>query len=99
MFAKAIKEKVRFESPRGNISTEDLWDLPLVELDRMYRALNKQVKETQEGSLLDTASRGITTLELKVEIIRYVVTARLEEKEEAKVKPERKSKKEHLLRI
>ena len=44
MFANASAMKVRFESSRGSVSVEDLWDLPLTELDRMYRALNKQMK-------------------------------------------------------
>ena len=49
--------------------------------------------------MLDTASRGITVLELKVELLRFIVTARLEQKDEAKAKAERKAKKERLLQI
>ena len=56
MFEKATQEKYRFETTKGLVNTEDLWDLPLVGgnccLDDIAKDLNRDVKENEEESFI-----------------------------------------------
>ena len=47
IFEVATRNKYRFPY-RGQISVEDMWDLPVTELDKIFKTLNKQVKTSQE---------------------------------------------------
>ncbi|WP_243033922.1 hypothetical protein [Clostridium sp. AF50-3] len=51
----AARCKYRFPY-RGNISVEDLWDLPVKALDGIFKTLNAEVKQSQEESLLENKS-------------------------------------------
>ena len=51
IFEMATRNKFRFPY-KGLISVEDLWDLSHVQLDSIYKNLNKEIKQTQEESLL-----------------------------------------------
>ena len=41
IFEVATRNKYRFPY-RGQISVEDMWDLPVTELDKIFKTLNKQ---------------------------------------------------------
>lgn len=51
MFEIATRTKMRFPF-KGMISVEDLWDLSVQNLDKVFKTLNSQRKEAQEESLL-----------------------------------------------
>ena len=104
MFEKASRLKVRFNSTRGIISPEDLWDLKdakgLAELNRMYIDLNKGLKESSEEGLLKTrATKADKELELKIAILKRVVEVLLSEKEDAVNKADNKAERDRLLAI
>ena len=82
LFIKASRKKIRF-SYKGLATTEDLWDLPVTELDGIYKSLNAKAKLTKEESLLETKTDGDEELMLQIEIIKYIVSVKLEEKKEA----------------
>ena len=50
MFEKASRMKLRFNTQRGVLSVEDLWDLPLIQLDNIAIALNKKLQESKTES-------------------------------------------------
>ena len=50
IFKIAAKKKYRFNY-RGVCTVEDLWDIPLEELDKMYAKLKKEQKNLGEDSL------------------------------------------------
>jgi len=94
MFEKATRMKLRFNY-KGVCSVEDLWDVPLRDLDAMYRSLTKQKREAEGDSLLDTRCRGTEVLGLQSDIIKHIVEVRLQERkemEEASVKAAKKQK-------
>jgi hypothetical protein len=98
MFEVAIRSKFRF-SFRGLISTEDLWDLTVEDLDVVFKSLNSQLKQAKEESLLDAVSKKDQEIALKIEIVKYVVKTKLEEKA-AKVKAkEQKEKRQKIMEI
>lgn len=80
MFEVATRTKMRFPY-KGVISVEDLWDLGLDALDSIFRTLNSQLKQVKEESLLNTRSKEDKELDVKIEIIKYIVRVILEEQE------------------
>lgn len=80
IFEYAVRNKLRFPY-KGTISTEDLWDLPVTELDKIYKVLNKKNKANEEESLLSTSSVDMDTL-VSIDIIKYIVNYKLKKKEE-----------------
>lgn len=94
IFEYATRNKVRFPF-KGVISVEDLWDLSLVNLDSIYKTLNKQVKQSEEESLLNTKTNVDTELEVQIAIVKHIVSVKLEEqnaKEQAAAKKAQKQK-------
>lgn len=80
MFEAATRCKMRFPY-KGQISVEDMWDLSLSALDSVFKTLNSQMKHVKEESLLSTKSKADETLELQIEIVKYIVSVKLAEKE------------------
>jgi hypothetical protein len=94
MFEKAARLKLRFEH-KGLCSAEDLWDLPLRELDTIFKGLNAQIRTEKEESLLEKKSQEDEIMEIKVAIVRHVVEVRLQEqkaREDAAAKADRKQR-------
>ena len=98
MFEKASRLKLRFDY-RGVATVEDLWDIPMVGLNKVFQGLNAELKVSKEESLLETRDTKDKVLELKVEIIKHIASVRQAEKEAIKNASERKAKKEKLLEI
>lgn len=97
MFIKASREKMRF-SYKGVLTVEDLWDLPVTELDKIYKSLNAKAKESAEESLLSESTED-ETLNTQIEIIKYIVSIKLDERDKAKKAKERKEQKEKIMSI
>lgn len=96
LFIEASRERLRFKMPVGIVSTDDLWDLRLEDLDKLYKSLNKQVKESEEESLLKTKTAANKTLELQLAIVKYIVKVRLEEDEAKKLRKEKAQKRAQI---
>lgn len=99
MFKKASKLKLRFATTKGHVTTEDLWDLPLTNLDDLVKDLNKAVKEGGEESFITKRSRVSTILDLKFSIIKQIIKDKLEEAERKENETANKTKKDKILEI
>ena len=98
MFEYVIRNKVRFPY-KGLISVEDLYDLTTRELDSVFKALNAQVKRSQEESLLATKSKEDETLLIQIEIVRHIFDTKIAETEAAQQSKEIKEKKQKLMEM
>jgi len=98
MFEKAARMKLRFPF-RGQCSVEDLWDLSVEDLDGVFKELNAELKEAKGESLLEIKTKTDEILELKVAIIRRIVTIKLEEQKASENAGLRAEKKQKLLGI
>lgn len=98
MFIKATRKKMRFPY-KGQATVEDLWDLPVTELDKIFKLLNAEAKKAQEESLLETKSEESEKLAVRIGIIKYIVSVKLEEKKEAELAKERKEQKQKIMEI
>lgn len=94
IFEVATRERFRFPY-KGLISVEDLWTLPTKDLDSVFKTLNSQLKQVKEESLLDTKTQQDEELDMKIEIVKYIVKIKLAEEQarvDAKTKKEQKQK-------
>ncbi len=78
IFARASKKKLRFETEKGLLSTEDLWDLPLLDpvllcLNDMAKKYNKRVKDDGEDNFVEPAAAKATDDKLKFELVKHVI--------------------------
>ena len=98
IFELATKNKFRFPY-KGLISVEDLWDLNRNQLDSIYKALNKEVKQVQEESLMMTKSDEDAEVLAKIEIVKYIFQVKEQEAVAKIVAAENAEKKRHILDI
>ena len=98
MFEVAVRNKFRFPF-KGVISVEDLWDLSVQQLDSIFKTLKSQEQKAQEESLLDTRTPEDEALKTKIEIIRYIVTVKLDEAKQAERAKENHDQKQKILGI
>ncbi len=98
IYKQALQQGLRFPF-KGQITTEDLWVLPLTSLDSIYKALNAKVKQSKEDSLLTATSKGDATLELQIAIIKDVVNTKLEAKKIAEEQAQLRSEKAKIMAV
>lgn len=98
LFKIASKRKYRFNY-KGLITVEDLWDLSLEELDKIYKNLKSQQRNNSEESLLQSVSKEDKELNNKIEIIKVVVSDKLEAQDKAKKAAAQKAQNQRILEI
>lgn len=98
MFEIAVRNKFRFPF-KGAISVEDLWDLSVQQLDSIFKTLKSQEKKAQEESLLDTRTPEDEALKIKIDIIRHIVSVKLDEAKQVERAKETRDQKEKILGI
>lgn len=98
IFEMATRLKFRFPF-RGMVTTEDLWDLTMEQLDSVYKALNKDAQAVQEDSLMGSPRLGNAELNAKIDIVKYIFQAKQEEEAERQAAAENIIKKRRILEI
>ena len=88
IFEYATRNKLRFPF-KGMISVEDLWQLKLEDLDNIYKTLNREVKKSQEESLLSEKNAEDERTHIMINIIKHIVSVK---QDEAKVKSQEAEK-------
>ena len=96
IYKLASQLKLRFLTSKGELTTEQLWDLELPVLDKLTVALDKATKEGATKSFLVEKTEEDKTAKLMFDIAYDVLTTRLEEQ---KALQEAKSNKEHNEKI
>ena len=98
LFIMATRNKFRFPF-KGVATVEDLWDMNVRDLDTIFKALNAQMKQASEESLLTTKGKDDVILEARIEIVRYIVKVKLEEAEQRKQAAANREKKQRIAEI
>jgi len=98
LFEAATKGKFRFQF-KGLISTEDIFDLSVENLDSIFKGLNSQMKQVDEESLLNIKTKADKELNTKIEIVKYIVNMKLEEKDLKSKEVAKREQKQKLLGI
>lgn len=95
IFVSATRKKFRFASERGELTTEQLWDLPLTSkngfnLNAVAIAVNTELKGIAEESFVEVSSNPRRKeLEGMLEVVKYIIAVK---QEEAKAATERVAK-------
>ena len=105
IFETATHKKFRFDSEVGALTTEQLWDLPLlrrrgqqVDLDSVARAVAAELRKVTTESFVqvDTSPRK-GELEAKLGIVKHVIAVRQAEAAAAQKRVENANKRRKLL--
>ena len=82
IFEQASRLKLRFSTTRGLLTTEQLWELSLTDLNKLYINVNEEVSATStKGLIKDTETKTDKENSLRLELIERIYTVRKEEKE------------------
>lgn len=105
IFEYAVRNKIRFASPRGELSVEQLWDVPLrskddFNLNTIAQTTNKAVKNATEESFVETTRTALhVRLEVALDCVKHIIEVKLNDENTAKKRAENKLEREKLLGI
>jgi len=105
IFEYASRKKLRFASTRGELSVEQLWDVPLrsrddFNLNIIAKAASKAVKEATEESFVDSTRTALhVRLETTLEIVKSIIETKINDEDTAKKRADNKIERERLLAI
>lgn len=101
-----VASRKKFRYGESNITTEDLWDIPLestssrkLSLDSIAKGLKKQLQEYEEESFVRPRNASNTLLQMKFDIVRHIITVRLEEMKKAEDRAKDKERQELIKTI
>lgn len=104
MFEQAARLKLRFETSRGCLSVEDLWDLPLTSsrgaanLNDIAIELHHQLKH-DTISFVDDDEKPNPVVQLRFDVVKHVIGVRKAENKAALEAKDRAEKKQKILGI
>lgn len=98
LFINATRNNYQFPF-RGMINVIDLWDLSLINLDSVFKTLNAEAKKSEEESLLNTKSKEDEEISNKIEIVKYIVSVKLDEKKKREDAKKNAEMRQRLLEI
>lgn len=99
MYKKALRNKLRFSTTKGKLTTEDLFDLSLADLNNLAIALDKKLSETPRKSFISDIAPDTQEDELRFNIVKDVITLKLAERNAAQNAKAKAAEKAQLLEI
>lgn len=96
IFKLASKEKLRYQSEKGPLTTEHLWDLSIPDLDKLALNLQKEYDNSAPSSFLTKKTPKDKIAKLRFDVVLDVLTTKVAESEAATDANERR---EHNKRI
>jgi hypothetical protein len=90
VFLTATREKFRFPSVKGDLSAEQLWDLPLTsrtgaDLDTVAKAVNAELRSLSEESFVDSGANAPKrrVLTAKLDLVKEIIATKQKESADA----------------
>ena len=105
IFEQATRAKIRFSTPVGMLSVEDLWDLPLTStraranLDDVARLLDAELKSTSSVSFVNDVSEVNAKTKLMFDVVIHVINTKIAEQKAAKSAADVREKKQKIMAI
>lgn len=92
LFEVASRKKFRFETRRGEVTVEQLWEVPMTgidSIDTIAIKLNSDLQQSSVKSFVHDSTPADTETTQKLELVKYVIAVR---KAEAKARTEKAEK-------
>ena len=85
LYKKANKTKLRFETSKGILSTEQLWDLPVATLNELAVSLDEQYKDSGGKSFIpnQTTTPKDKTIKLQLDVVIDILESKVKDQEKA----------------
>ena len=105
IFEQATRAKIRFSTPVGMLSVEDLWDLPLTStraranLDDVARLLDAELKSTSSVSFVNDVSEVNAKTKLMFDVVIHVINTKIAEQKAAQEAGASREKKQKIMAI
>lgn len=106
MFEKAARLRLRFATPIGELSAEDLWELPLTSaggkkanLDDLARALHQQIEQAPTVSFVKKSTPVSAVPQLKFDIVLHIINVKLAEDEAAAKAKATRERKQQIMAL
>jgi hypothetical protein len=107
LFERASRARLRFETPRGTATLDDLWSLPLQSrvstspnLDDIAMALSKQLRtSTEPVSFVEPDRRSDPMIQLAFDVVKRIIEVRVEERKVAELRTQAKERDQKILAI
>ena len=105
LFLQATREKFRFESSKGDLSVEQLWDLPLTsrtgfDLDTVAKAVNANLKSSNEESFVNVSNNpAVSRLQAQLEVVKAIIEVKLAQAEATKKRAEKAAERQRLMEV
>jgi len=105
LYKQASRLKLRFFSSKGWLTTEQLWEVPLLNggdfcLDAIARDVHSRLKNVIEGSFVEEAVLPEKHEdELRLEILKDIIATKLEERKAKQDEKAKAQEKQRLLEI
>lgn len=98
-FKQASKQKLRFQTTKGVLSVEQLWDLSLSDLDSLAVSLQEAYENSKGKSFLTKRTTKDATIKLQFDVVLDILQTKVEESELLREAKENKDHNEKILNL
>lgn len=111
IFERATKKKLRFATPTGNLSVEDLWDLPLetpstssrralqTSLNEIAVGLYTELKNAPMVSFVSDKQPENADVQLRFDIVKHIIEVRKAQQQQAEAAASKREQKAKIMEI
>ena len=99
MYKEALQKKLRFKTNKGMITTEDLFDLSLQNLNTLAIMLDKKISEAPKKSFIEELPAEENDDELRFSIVKDVINIKLKARKDNIDKAQADAQKKRILEI
>lgn len=86
IYKEVTRGRVRFQTSKGELSVEQLWDLSVADLDKLAVSLQEEYKESGKKSFIYKKTPKDKISKLKFDVVLDVLETKMEELESARNK-------------
>lgn len=99
MYKEALQKKLRFKTNKGMITTEDLFNLSLQNLNTLAIMLDKKISEAPKKSFIEELPAEENDDELRFSIVKDVINIKLKARKDNIDKAQADAQKKRILEI
>lgn len=101
MFDKATRLKLRFNSNKGQLSVEQVWDLSLTALNEMAKGLSRELKAAtvDDEDFIGNNTSVDSQLQLRFDIVKSIISTKLKERDDSLSAAEKREHNQVILEL